>query len=88
MRKSLLCLIVAVTLLAACAPSARNSGEVTGVSGVSWAEPAPYGMVLVSRGAYAMGPSQNDSVWGVAKDDHGISVDAFYNDETEINNSK
>ena len=88
MRKSLLSLISVAVLVAACAPSTRNSGEVTGVGGVSWAEPAPYGMVLINRGAYDMGPSRNDSVWGIARDDHGISVDAFYMDETEITNSK
>ena len=88
MKRSLIFLIVAATLLVACAPGNQHSGEVTGVGGMSWAEPAPYGMVLVSRGAYKMGPAQKDSVWGVAKDVHGISVDAFYMDETEITNSK
>ncbi|MBQ5749753.1 MAG: SUMF1/EgtB/PvdO family nonheme iron enzyme [Bacteroidaceae bacterium] len=88
MKRSLMFLIAAATLLAACAPGNQNSGEVTGVGGMSWAEPAPYGMVLVSRGAYKMGPAEKDSVWGVAKDAHGISVDAFYMDETEITNSK
>ncbi len=88
MKKSLLLLIVAATLMVACAPGTQNSGEVTGVSGISWAEPMPYGMVLVSRGAYDMGPAENDSVWGVTQDAHGISVDAFYMDETEITNSK
>ena len=88
MKKSLLFLIAAASFMAACAPGNQNSGEVTGVSGMSWAEPAPYGMVLVSRGAYEMGPAENDSVWGVTKDAHGISVDAFYMDETEITNSE
>lgn len=88
MRKSLLSLIIVAVIMAACAPGTRNSGEVTGVGGVSWAEPAPYGMVLINRGAYDMGPSRNDSVWGITRDDHGISVDAFYMDETEITNSK
>ena len=34
-----------------CATGSRNSmgGEVTGVGGASWAEPTPYGMVLVDR---------------------------------------
>ena len=81
-------LIIVAVIMAACAPGTRNSGEVTGVGGVSWAEPAPYGMVLINRGAYDMGPSRNDSVWGITRDDHGISVDAFYMDETEITNSK
>ena len=35
-----------------CATGSRSSagGEVTGVGGTSWAEPTPYGMVLVNRG--------------------------------------
>ena len=88
MRKSLLSLIIVAVIMAACAPGTRNSGEVTGVGGVAWAEPVPYGMFLKNRGAYDMGPSRNDSVWGITRDDHGISVDAFYMDETEITNSK
>lgn len=70
---------------------ARNSaagGEVTGVGGTAWAEPAPYGMVLVDRGAIAMGPSKDDSIAGIKADSKGISVDAFWMDETEITNSK
>ena len=43
--------IAAVAMLASCAAGRRSSagGEVTGVGGSSWAEPTPYGMVLVSR---------------------------------------
>ena len=45
--------IAAVAMLASCAAGRRSSagGEVTGVGGSSWAEPTPYGMVLVSRGS-------------------------------------
>lgn len=63
-------------------------GEVTGVGGSAWAEPAPYGMVLVDRGAYAMGVSKDDSLWNLRANSRGISVDAFWMDETEITNSK
>ncbi len=65
-----------------------SGGEVTGVGGSSMAEPTPYGMVLIDRGAYAMGPSKNDSAAGIRADAKPVSVDAFWMDETEITNSK
>lgn len=37
------------------ASSAGRGGEVVGVSGRSFAEPAPYGMVRVGRGYLRMG---------------------------------
>lgn len=84
---------VVVTLLcvaASCAVGSRNSigGEVTGVSATSWAEPTPYGMVLVSRGSMQTGPQKADSAWNLAANPRGMSVDAFWMDETEITNSK
>ena len=27
-------------------------------------EPAPYGMVLIKRGSFEMGPADKDSLWG------------------------
>ena len=82
--------IAAVAMLASCAAGRRSSagGEVTGVGGSSWAEPTPYGMVLVSRGSMEMGPQKADSAWNLAADPKGMSVDAFWMDETEITNSK
>lgn len=68
--------------------SAGSGGEVTGVGGSAMAEPVPYGMVLVDRGAYAMGPVTGDSTWGVTPNPRGVSVDAFWMDETEVTNSK
>ena len=92
-NKILPALIVAATLapvLTSCMSgrSAAAGGEVTGVGGTTWAEPTPYGMVLVDRGAYAMGPATDDSVFNIRKNPHGVSVDAFWMDETEITNSK
>ena len=76
--------------LSSCFGGRSNSagGEVTGVGGTSWAEPAPYGMVLVDRGNIAMGPAKDDSLHGVKANPRGVSVDAFWMDETEITNSK
>ncbi|MDE5983567.1 MAG: SUMF1/EgtB/PvdO family nonheme iron enzyme, partial [Duncaniella sp.] len=82
--------VVAVMAVASCASSSRSSagGEVTGVGATSWAEPTPYGMVLVSRGSVKMGPQKADSAWNLRADSRGVSVDAFWMDETEITNSK
>ena len=63
-------------------------GEVTGVGGSSFAEPTPYGMVLIDRGSIFMGPGNDDSIAGIKANPKGISVDAFWMDETEVTNSK
>ena len=68
--------------------SSSAGGEVTGVGGSSFAEPTPYGMVLIDRGSYMMGPATGDSLAGIRPDSRGVSVDAFWMDETEITNSK
>ncbi len=85
-----LAVVVAVWLLSSCAGARRGSagGEVTGVGGSTLSEPTPYGMVLIDRGSIAMGPATDDSVAGIKADPKGISVDAFWMDETEITNSK
>lgn len=82
--------MVAALLMASCAVGGRSSagGEVTGVSGTSWAEPTPYGMVLVDRGSMEVGVQKPDSVWNIPADARGVSVDAFWMDETEITNAK
>jgi formylglycine-generating enzyme required for sulfatase activity len=84
-------LSIATALLAtACASGGGSAtgGEVTGVSGTSWSEPTPYGMVLVSRGSMEMGVQKPDSAWNLAANARGMSVDAFWMDETEITNAK
>ncbi|MBR5332731.1 MAG: SUMF1/EgtB/PvdO family nonheme iron enzyme [Muribaculaceae bacterium] len=82
--------IVVALLVGSCAAGGQSSagGEVTGVSGTSWAEPAPYGMVLVDRGSMEVGPQKTDSAWNLQANPRGISVDAFWMDETEITNAK
>ena len=80
-----------MSLLTSCFGARSSSaagGEVTGIGGSYWSEPTPYGMVLIDRGSIAMGPSKDDSIHGVKADPRGVSVDAFWMDETEITNSK
>jgi sulfatase modifying factor 1 len=93
MKKS----IIAITLLAALSmtscmgpksSSVATGGEVTGVGGSPVAEPTPYGMVKVGRGALKVGLSENDSLWGTDIPSREISVDGFWMDETEVTNSK
>ncbi|MDE6782084.1 MAG: formylglycine-generating enzyme family protein, partial [Paramuribaculum sp.] len=83
-------IILSAITLYSCASGTRHSsgGEVTGVSASSWSEPTPYGMVLVSRGSIKAGPQEADSLWNLRADSRGISVDAFWMDETEVTNSK
>ena len=79
-----------IAVLSSCASGNGSSagGEVTGVGGSSWAEPTPYGMVLVDRGSMKVGVAKNDSTWNLEANARGISVDGFWTDETEITNGK
>ena len=91
MKKLLFIFIVGLTV-ASCGSSrssiSNSGGEVTGISGTAWAEPSPYGMVLIERGSMKEGPAEADSLWGLLADARGVSVDGFWMDETEITNSK
>jgi formylglycine-generating enzyme required for sulfatase activity len=66
----------------------NSGGELVGVKSASFSEPAPYGMVLIKRGAFEMGPADSDSIWGFEADTKGVSFEAFWMDETEITNAK
>ncbi len=85
--------VAALLLLVSCMGGTSRSGaggsggEVTGVSGSSMQEPAPYGMVLVKRGSLKMGSENTDSLWGKNVPVRDISVDAFWMDEHEVTNS-
>ncbi|MDR2920384.1 MAG: SUMF1/EgtB/PvdO family nonheme iron enzyme [Tannerella sp.] len=65
-----------------------DGGEVVGARLAAFNEPAPYGMVLVKRGSFEMGPADNDSLWGFTAETKGVSFEAFWMDETEITNAK
>ena len=79
----LLTVIAITAMVSSCASSSRGSsgGEVTGIGATSWAEPTPYGMVLVSRGSVKMGPAKADSAWNLRiRFDYGdIAVELEYN---------
>lgn len=91
MKNLLFIAIIAGFILSSCGrPVASGSvgGEVVGERSSSWAEPKPYGMVLVSRGSIEMGVSETDSLWDITANAKGMSVDNFWMDETEVTNSK
>lgn len=91
MKQLFFATITSLTLFVSCGRSTTGSsvgGEVTGQKGSSWDEPAPYGMVLVSRGSIEMGPAESDSLWDIKANPKGVSVDNFWMDETEVTNSK
>lgn len=80
-----------LSIIVSCASANRSlyGGEVTGVTaGNTWTEPTPYGMVLVTRGSVKMGPAEDDSIFNLKADAKGVSVDAFWMDETEVTNAK
>ena len=88
-----LCLLGLTTLLSGCfsaksASASGRGGEVVGVGGKGFSEPAPYGMVRVNRGYLRMGLDGQDSLWGKKTPVKDISVDGFWMDETEITNSQ
>ena len=66
--KKILLFIVAIGILTGCGKSTRPGGELTGVNAVAWNEPAPYGMILIKQGSFALGPAETDSLWGIDKD--------------------
>ena len=91
MKKSIIYIAMAMAVMSCMSPRGTMSsagGEVTGVGGIAWQEPTPYGMVFIDRGSMKVGPAEKDSVWGIEPAARGISVDAFWMDETEITNSK
>ena len=88
-----LCLLGLTVMLSGCFSAKSTSasgrgGEVVGVGGKSFTEPAPYGMVRVNRGYLHMGLDGQDSLWGKKTPVKDISVDGFWMDETEITNSQ
>lgn len=87
--KKVLFVLAILAVFTSCGRNLRNSGgEVTGARLVAVNEPAPYGMVLIKRGSFEMGPSDKDSLWGLSAETKGVSFDAFWMDQTEITNAK
>ena len=91
-KMGMLMAVVASLLLCSClstgSASSTAGGEVTGVGGMSYSEPTPYGMVLVKKGSLKIGTEQTDTLWGTVIPTREISVDGFWMDVNEVSNAK
>jgi len=74
-------------LLAGCAGG--GDGELTGVQGRAvYYNAPPFGMVLVPKGSFRMGPSDQDVPWASTAQSKNVSLAAFWMDQTEITNNE
>ena len=65
------------------------AGELVGsTSSVGFVEANPFGMVLVRKGAFLMGPNSESAVFSQSDNNVMVTVNAFWMDETEITNSE
>ena len=65
-----------------------GNGELVGIKQKEWFEPSPYGMLLIDRGSFTMGPSDQDATWAFNSQSKTVSVESFWMDATEITNSE
>ena len=79
--------VIAIVLsLSSC--NRGGNGELVGVGNRGkYFEPVPFGMTMVPRGSFTMGPSDQD-IQHSTSPSRTVSVDAFWMDETEITNNE
>jgi len=89
MNKTLFSLCAIILLFLSSCGQRTGSGELLGAgSRGKWYEPKPYGMILVQRGSFTMGPNDQDVVWANNSTTKTVSVESFWMDETEITNNE
>ena len=59
-RRIIVVLLVLLAMSACKRGSGDGKGELVGVRGKSWKQPAPYGMTLIPSGSFIMGSSDDD----------------------------
>ena len=84
--KKFLAIVAIASSLIGCGRNDR--GELVGAKGKKWNPEKPYGMTLVSGGAYIMGKSDDDIAAIKDAPTKTVTVRSFYMDETEITNSE
>ena len=87
-RRIIVELLVLLAMSACKRGSGDGKGELVGVRGKSWKQPAPYGMTLIPSGSFIMGSSDDDKTASLNATIKTVSVGSFYMDETEITNSE
>lgn len=81
-----LSIVVLLLSLVACG---KPAGELVGaISGASFIEANPFGMVLVRRGSFLMGSNSQSAVFSQPDNNVMVTVNAFWMDDTEITNSE
>ncbi len=86
--KKIAILCVSLITLAGCAGGGGN-GELVGVPDrQAFYNAPPFGMVLVEKGSFRMGPNSQDVPWANTAQAKNVSVSAFWMDETEITNNE
>lgn len=84
--KKCVAFIAIIAVLSSC--SSGDRGELVGVKGKRWNPEKPYGMTLVSGGAFIMGKSDDDLAAVEDAPTKTVTVRSFYMDETEITNAE
>lgn len=84
--KKYVAFIAIIVLLSSCGTGDR--GELVGAKGKRWHPEKPYGMTLVSGGAFIMGKSDDDFAAVNDAPTKTVTVRSFYMDETEITNEE
>ena len=85
--KKLLYLLIITLAVSSCADS--NRGELVGVLGRrAWYHPDLYGMLYIPAGGFTMGQSDQDVPFAQYTRAKTVSVQAFYMDQTEIENNE
>ena len=78
-----------VVLLLGMVACGTPAGELVGVgSSAGFMEANPYGMVLIRKGAFLMGPNSQSALFTQPDNNVMVTVNAFWMDETEITNSE
>lgn len=87
MKRVITYLFVAAVILATSCQKENNQYLLLGKkNGEQWFEPTPFGMAYVPRGAYTIGP--NDDELDKTVPSKTISTEAFWIDDTEITNNE
>lgn len=84
--RNIFSILVLTLIIVSCGSNDR--GQVVGVKGKKWNPEKPFGMVLVSGGAFIMGKSDYDIAGLNNAPTKTVTVPSFYMDETEITNSE
>ena len=88
MRESFcqLLFLIIITSVIGCSPT--GNGELVGVNeNKKWSEKTPYGMVLIPKGSFQLGPNDQE-VSISATPTKTVSVESFWMDDTEITNNE